>query len=162
MMAQQSRACASCGKSTTQRCSRCTEGLDKTGSLSPTYYCSKECQAANFEDHKAVCRNANARKQLFRAGAILQEVYYFFREATFDEPICNVRVDGGKLHITVPEYSKDRGMVLYPLSEDQIADTMLKKSLLTWMNCEQAWLYMEDLTRKLLEGILENYIITLD
>jgi hypothetical protein len=65
------------------------------GNPSPTFYCSRECQATDYKQHKTTaCRDANARKQLWRGAKLAQQMFFVYREATFDQIIPKVEVDG--------------------------------------------------------------------
>jgi hypothetical protein len=155
-MAQPSGVCASCGKLATQRCARCTEGLDKSGNPSPTYYCGKACQKANFQDHKPISRAANARQQLYRGVGLAQEVFYAFRELAFDIDPTEIKVVDGKIHCQLGN-TKDREYdvnewPLHSFPKRAVSNIEDKKALLTWQTCEDSIAYMHELLKKVFEG----------
>jgi hypothetical protein len=150
-MASATKICTICDKPTIQRCSRCSEGLDENGEPlpSPTYYCSKTCQAANFQDHKAICRVANARKRLYRGALLVQQAFYTFREAAFDVQIPTFWKEGSTIHL----YAQTTGEgPLYPFSNQLSMNEEDKKAILTWNACGDAAAYMSKLVEKVLDG----------
>lgn len=68
-------ACTRCQTPTTKRCDGCVgaPAADDSGSQA-TFYCSQECQKINWPQHKAVCRNLQARKRLARAASLLKGI----------------------------------------------------------------------------------------
>jgi len=71
--------CTSCGNIADRCCSSCIEGLDRYGNPSSTWYCSEICELGHAQEHIRGCDAANYRKQLYRTGAVLQEMFYSAR-----------------------------------------------------------------------------------
>ena len=58
-------------------CPNCATGLDDRGQERKTYYCSKPCQAKDWDaGHKLGCKVAIDRRPLFRIGSLVQEPFY--------------------------------------------------------------------------------------
>lgn len=157
-MATQGGQCANCGSSTTKVCPLCNEGLDKNVSPSDTCYCSKACQKADWEPHKSVCRLANARKQLYRGAALVQEVYYAFRETAFDIDPEDIKVIGGKIHfslakiVNIEEMAKAPEWPLFPFPKSALPELKDRQTLLVWNNCDDAMAYMHEFFEKAFKG----------
>ena len=157
-MAPSSKNCATCAQPAKQHCPRCIEGLDTECRPSPTYYCGKECQIKAWNKHKAICRGVTARKQLFRGGELLQEVFYTYREAAFDLNITDLKRENGVLSmylasILYVEPTLGVGPV-FAFPNHLVRDDAEKKALLAYDACVDATAYMYGLTTKVLEGIL--------
>lgn len=84
--------CANCSKPATDCCSACKDAptVDEGVPAANVYYCSRACQVANFKDHRTTCRILRARKELYRAGDLLKEMFHKLREAVFDLSIVEV------------------------------------------------------------------------
>lgn len=146
-----SNECAHCGADANQRCSRCSEGVDVDGGPSPTYYCTTDCQKADFSKHKAICRIANARKQLYRAADLLKEVFLELRHAAFDIDIQNVvRSREGRLQIHEREYN---GRPLYNFPNALVTGVEDRAALLTFLSCTDAPAHLYELTKKIGKGL---------
>lgn len=144
--------CAHCGKDAKQCCSRCNEGVNVDGITSPTYYCGKECQTADYPAHKKICSNANARKQLYRGGEVLQQVFYAYREAAFDFVFSNLKkIEDGRLHIEEPTHVEGSGP-LYRFPGHLVDNQQDKAALLTFLACTDGVGYMFELTKKVVDG----------
>ncbi|WPB05920.1 uncharacterized protein RHO25_010575 [Cercospora beticola] len=95
--------CAACGKNPprpTLICGDCREGLDLDGRQDRTPYCTTQCRQLDLTNHQKQCGRANRRKQIYRAGRLLQLTFYHFRDLSFD-----LKIDRVEEH--------DRRMVLY-------------------------------------------------
>ena len=143
--------CVVCNKPATTLCSGCIEGLDVDGQLTLVYYCSKGCQKSHWKVHKADCKDANHRKLLYRAGDILQAVFYEFRDVTIYLPIAKLeKTEDGKTHLweayREDETKKGRSHEGLKLEGD------VKKAVLSFMSCDQPLIYMHQLVKKVLSG----------
>jgi hypothetical protein len=88
--------CAQCNQPANQVCKGCadTPDIDKKATIGKTYYCNSDCQRLNWSTHKSTCKRLQNRKALYRAGAILQEIFYVYREKLFDRPVDRIEVTG--------------------------------------------------------------------
>ncbi|KAF2485490.1 hypothetical protein BDY17DRAFT_104693 [Neohortaea acidophila] len=144
--------CAVCKVPTSKHCKRCAEGVDVDGALAQTFYCSITCQTADFPTHKAVCRSANDRKQLYRGGELLQKVFYAFREVAFDLEICDIKKTGNDIHFYDPATGLKKGP-LFPFPNNDSLTTDDKHAILTFSACGDGLAYMHELIEKVMEGI---------
>jgi len=145
-------ACAACGNSANKRCNGCIEGINHAGAPSPTFYCSTDCQKAHWAKHKAECKLADARKQLFRAGELLQAVFYIFREIAFDILIASVWEKGGnKMHFYEKEWEgHEEPLFMFPA--DSIPEDHDRHALLTHHACGDALAYLHEFSLKVTKG----------
>jgi hypothetical protein len=59
-------------------------------------YRSTDCQTAPWRNgHKEACKSIQARREFHRAGDILQERFYEYRERVFDRRIIKVEAGEG-------------------------------------------------------------------
>lgn len=150
-----SKTCSNCGGPPSQRCAGCAEGVDKRGNHAPTFYCSKECQKKHWKGaHKTACKAANERKQLFRAGQILQAVFNASRRLTWYDKIEEVkwRTEAGEKRLMVRVDNFRNVGELAPFPDKLIPDEQAKQVLLTHRVGLEAVMTMSDLVKNLLEG----------
>ena len=89
---QQQQICAHCSKIATPTYKRCADAPDSGGKNQlMTYYCDASCQKSHWSLHKSACKKLSTRKQLYRAGAILQQIFYNFRGTAFDKCMTKSR-----------------------------------------------------------------------
>ena len=150
-MASSIGTCAVCGQSAKLRCSRCTEGLNVDGEPSPTYYCINTCQKADWSKHKITRKSANARKQLYRGGKLVQKVFYAYREAAFDLKIKDIKAKGDKLHIYDDKFDWKEDP-LFPFPNDLVMNEKDKAAIVMNMACTDAVAYMHELFKKVFAG----------
>jgi hypothetical protein len=128
-----SKACANCGSEPKHRCVGCIEGVDRHGEHSPTFYCGKDCQQKHWQTmHKTECKAANHRKQLYRAGAILQHMFEVAQRLSWCENIQEARwaeQDGQeKLIVRLGEFITARDLLGFP--DEILPDQRAKQALL--------------------------------
>lgn len=128
--------CSTCGQPAETRCTGCIEGLDEQGKPTAVVYCSKTCQKVAWPTHKPDCKISNHRKQLYRAGSLVQKAFHEFRQAAFDVPVLKVEKVQGKLHariaMSVP------GRILFNFPADQFIKEEDKNAMLCWRTCDDA------------------------
>ncbi|KAK3681936.1 hypothetical protein LTR37_020732 [Vermiconidia calcicola] len=146
--------CCVCGHQTSQWCSKCSEGVDKDGNAAPTFYCGRECQAADYKDHsKGPCKAANARKQLYRGALLLQDLFYAYREIAFDLDMINVEVKNGRLHVRERAFDAAHSGPLFRFPNHLVACPKDKAALLTFGACGDGPGQMYELIKKVFQGI---------
>ncbi|KAH6715763.1 hypothetical protein BKA61DRAFT_719791 [Leptodontidium sp. MPI-SDFR-AT-0119] len=151
--------CAHCSKFANRFCSRCKDAPILSDGLRKAYYCSSACQRAHWETHKGDCTILKAGKTLYRAGDILQQLFYQYREKLFDRRLAKIENRCSKLYIydrnfTDHELSK-------PLREDTITVSFPemmyktpedKKAVLVHIACSDAIAFFHDLAGYLLSA----------
>lgn len=146
-------ACARCNKATARSCTGCKDAPTETGQIgTSTFYCSTECQKADWTNHKELCKILQSRKIVYRAGSILQEMFYVYREKTFDLLIERIEERAGRLY--VHEGIRDSVLTdtLIPFPSEMIPNEQDKKGILSYMSCFEAVGWMHDIIRYLLMG----------
>ncbi|TVY60736.1 hypothetical protein LSUE1_G007922 [Lachnellula suecica] len=107
------------------------------------------------------------RKQLYRAGEILQELVYVHREKNFDMILTKVekKPEGGDtMYIHETDYAKKRksgkitalGDLVYPFPSDLIPDLRDKQAVLAHLACDDAVGWMHDVVQYFLGGIAKS------
>lgn len=142
--------CGSCQKLTSKHCSRCRQHLDGRVEVIPlTFYCSTDCQKADFASHKSIC---SARLQLFRGAALLQRAFYMLREVGFDLEVSSAEKIEDELHFYVPVFNRQDNGPIYAFPDKYMGDQKDKEALLTYSACGDALKYMYPLACKVFEG----------
>lgn len=102
---------------------------------------------------------------LFRAGSLLQDIFYVYREQMFDKNIVKIEEKDGKLHLhegihaPLPQILTPNDLlatpldVLYTFPSSLISDPRDKKSILTYSSAEEGIAWMQDLTNYVLKGL---------
>ncbi|KAH6663165.1 hypothetical protein B0J14DRAFT_277971 [Halenospora varia] len=150
------RRCSACNKPATNVCNGC-KGLPGYDSRPiERNYCSEQCLKVDWPDHKLNCKRAQLRESFFRAGAVLQDVFYIFRESMFDMAIRKVEQHlNGTIYIHQlprPPVSLDVEM-LQPLSKDLELTDEQKHAILSYGAGEDALVWLYPLADKLLNHL---------
>ncbi|KAG9689042.1 palmitoyltransferase akr1, partial [Aureobasidium melanogenum] len=101
--------CTNCGNLDAKaHCSGChgapeVDGTFQTG----VRYCNKECQKAHWPHHRRGCKNMQDRKALFRAGSLLQKIWYMVRRESFDNCVVKAEEVNGELLIHEGNYGSE-------------------------------------------------------
>ncbi|KAM0724006.1 hypothetical protein Q7P37_000997 [Cladosporium fusiforme] len=110
-------ACAVCGKAASTHCTGCFD--QETAHSTTTFYCSKDCQTQHWPSHKTACRAGSAKRLLFRAGQLLQDVFFATRPEVFDISIAQVTYsDNGVFFRDGPDLDIVAGPIKLPNSSD--------------------------------------------
>jgi hypothetical protein len=151
--------CAKCDKPAQIHCADCADGVNMNGVPTKTVYCDSACREADHEKHAKSCAIKNNRKELYRAGELLQSTFYIWREVAFDMKVEQVekkkRNKSGKnvLVLRQGKYSDDPNEgPLYPLPVLAHLDEKDKQSILSYSACSDAMCYFVNLSQKLLSG----------
>lgn len=84
--------CEVCKEAAGLLCPNCATGIDVHGQERKTYYCSKACQAKDWDaGHKLECKIAIDRRQLFRIGSLVQEAFYQSSKAIWFHDITEIK-----------------------------------------------------------------------
>lgn len=133
-------------------CNNCDEGLDRHGYPTVTYYCSHHAQwRGDDRDHDDDCGRANDRKHLYRAGRLLQGIFFEFCEANFFLDVHQAWVEDGKLRFKGEPVGAGKPP-FYPYPNELIPGDF-KNALITWNRCVDAVGYMREIMNKAVKGI---------
>ncbi|KJX93478.1 hypothetical protein TI39_contig4309g00010 [Zymoseptoria brevis] len=157
-------SCAACGQSSPRPllvCTDCADGVGDDGTPTPTVYCDKVCRKANSRDHTKLCSTKNDRKELYRAGEILQAAFYIWRETAFDVKAAQISKATRKprkdyLVLQEGDYDVKPHGPLYTLPKVEHLNNNEKNAVLTCSACTDAMIYLHSLSEKLLAGIVEE------
>jgi hypothetical protein len=144
--------CAVCETGTTQKCASCLEGLDGEGNIiTATFYCSKSCQQADLAFHRQSCKQLKHRKVPYRTGKLAQDIFYAFREQTFETQIGIIEdKDGGY----VIEVKKLANSYYYNFPSGATSSIEVKKALLAWSSSNDATVCLSSFIKDCLKGEL--------
>ena len=65
-------------------------GTHQCGRCRSVSYCSTECQKAHYPAHKTNCYKVNLDRTVHRAGKLLQQIFYLFREKMSTEDVQSI------------------------------------------------------------------------
>jgi len=153
MTSQQPTTCPNCGKTASKHCGRCFGGCNRDGTIYPsTYYCGETCQREHAPQHRSFCKAAADRRQLIRAGDLVQAHFYAYRRAVFDVTIKTARQGShGKLHVyEAPSVAPD---TLIPFPDHHFLTENDKKSMLVWCSCDDGPRQIRSLIRQSFNGL---------
>lgn len=152
-MASSSDLCARCGLDATDSillCPDCIEGRDINGTPTITRYCRTHCLETDH-NHAAECEARNIRKQLYRAGEMLQSVFFIWREIAFHRNIYRVQRFGDEICLWQFPGGESRPP-FYAFPHHTCHDEEEVKALLSFMGCNHAPQMVFELSKKLLAG----------
>ncbi|KAM3417864.1 hypothetical protein BST61_g6084 [Cercospora zeina] len=161
-MASNSNTCARCGATVPAArlvtCEHCKEGRDIDGTRSTIQYCSHRCRQSDTT-HPVECEARNIRKRLYRAGSILQSIFYAWRRTSFHRQIDQIEIVDGILYISglarTEQEKKEAGIVPGPFTlfpREMAGDDEQQKILLSWMGCNDVTQMSYQLVRNMLDG----------
>lgn len=146
------KICTNCGKEAKKHCAGCVGGIDANGVVvQKERYCSETCQLSAWKNHRYICKQLATRKQLYRAGQIVQDAFLAYREKTFDLRITRVEKKENEIHLYEGAYGDKEPLVPFPA--DLVDNAEDKKMVLTWSTCSEAVGRMSKLLKDLLRGI---------
>lgn len=167
-----SKPCLYCDEPATLLCSSCkntpfsSTAKSNSHPFEQTYYCNAACQKAHWRTHKPVCKALQQRRHLFRAGALLQRIFYLYRERTFDKPIARLeRIttrDRKLLRIHDRDCRADADFadpitqwgVMVPFPAEMCKSEEERMALLVHSACTEAVAWMHELVTTMLKGKL--------
>ena len=141
--------CAVCDSTDVTRCTGCLDHRDDNGVASPIYYCGKACQSAHWPEHKKACK-PNATTRLFRAGELLQKIFYVYRKHAFDHNIMKVANKDGKLVVHTDYSEPNKPFFAFP--NDAVHNLEDEQALLAFKACGDAVGIFHKLITKVLFG----------
>ena len=148
--------CANCQAPSTLKCPRCKD----TPTQEDTWYCSKSCQTIHWNTHKRPCAQHKTVKAFYRAGKLIQEIWYVYREKTFDKPIMRIEEKNGNLHLVDRKDSPGaianlRGFQFLERFPSEICRNLeVKQDVLVFLCCGDGLAWMQEVVEYLLKGIV--------
>ena len=148
---QEIRSCAKCKVAATGRCAGCC-GLpsgDDKASKAP-YYCSRTCQVLDRAAHRALCKQLQDRRALYRVGEIYQLIFYAWSEMVFQNTTSKLTY----AEDSIVAHRKHLRYVGYtPFPPIEIVPPQYKNSLLAANQCTNALGFFRTLLDKLLADV---------
>jgi hypothetical protein len=95
------------------------------------------------------------RRDFYRAGDLLQDIFYLYREKLFDRLIDRIKLRDGKSYIHEGHYPPrlTEHDSLKPFPASICKDPLDKKALLVHISCDDAVAWMADITKQILDSI---------
>ena len=149
---------------TTHQCSECSQPARKTckacratpnatdGKPSSTWYCSADCQKAHWAVHKTLCKDAQTRQALYRAGSLAREIFYRYAKTSFMWNPGRIEKIGTTWLIHDAVYTVTS--LLFPFPYALFPDVLEQEALLTHQSCNTAVSDMHNVVKALLRGSL--------
>ncbi|KAF2120217.1 hypothetical protein BDV96DRAFT_642062 [Lophiotrema nucula] len=134
------KVCSSCQKPAALKCGRCKFA----------WYCSAVCQRAHWKEHKSTCKEDSTERTIYRAGDLLQQIFYVYCEKNFDRRITKLEDLGDRLII---HYAPGISAPFVPFPKHLVSDDEQKAMMLSNFKCNDAVAYFYDLLVDLLQGI---------
>lgn len=134
----------------------CDPALTFTSSV----YCGTKCRDYDSRTHEKRCEG-NFQRAVYRAGDLVRDIFYAFREATFSLKIKKVETRNEELHVYLgdydiglhPPYDFSRsGGPLFRFPVQLVSSLEERARLLTMSSCMEAVAFMGELIKHLLEG----------
>ena len=94
------------------------------------------------------CKARCSRKILYRAAEVAQEMFYLYREITFDKLISKVVRNNNEIIIHEGEYDS----CLVPFPTALFPDKREKNTILTHLSCGDAYGYLDVILKTMLGG----------
>ncbi|PPJ60334.1 hypothetical protein CBER1_10726 [Cercospora berteroae] len=156
-------SCTTCGVSVPAArlitCQECKEGRDVDSTQSTIDYCSHQCLVSDYT-HPSECLARNIRKRLYRAGSILQPVFYAWRRASWHREFDQVENIDGTLYISRFSRSvrKEKKIAVYPgpftmFPREIAGNAQQQKVILSYMGCNDATQMSYQLVKSMLGDI---------
>ncbi|KAE9362605.1 hypothetical protein N431DRAFT_358321 [Stipitochalara longipes BDJ] len=150
--------CVVCESPATQRCTACKDSPGSNSMIEGVYYCTSECQKADWKNHKPTCFRLRARKSIYSAGFILQELFYVYKEKIFNKLIAKIETRDGKLYIHQGQYPKSLTGYdcVQPFPKDLFQNNYDKRAILVHWACSDAVDWMQEVVEYVLTDIVSN------
>lgn len=140
-------SCNKCGQAASLLCAH----VEIDGSASSTHYCSKACQIADWTSHKDECNKSKHRKQLYAAGRLLQQMFYVFREESFEQSYEKLGKDANdRIHIFDCVPDPEKFLFRFPDYDIEPHD---KHAILSHVACDEI-VQMSGLLEKMIKGLI--------
>jgi hypothetical protein len=159
--------CARCQSPATLSCVGCQDAPALDPQIHSASYCTIQCYEDDKQTHKATCKQLQARKLFYRAGDVLREIFYIYKEKIFLKKILGVEVKngGGDIHIKIESIDNMTQIsrlptfaeLLQTFPRNKCGSRGARKSVLTHDASSDAVAWMHDMVKLMLEGRLELF-----
>ena len=137
--------CASCGNPAELKCTRCKD----------VNYCNATCQRDHWSEHKKTCNLVNLERTIQRAGALLQKLFFIWRENTMSE-VIEIHEKGAKCIYF--GWAKINHGKFKKLPDNTFDSEEQKKMVLSSGLCTEYVAYFSNILSKMLKGRVINFI----
>lgn len=157
---ESSTSCSFCGHEGPRPlliCFKCSEGTNIDGIITPTHYCGTTCRNADKIPHEEACKLRNDRKCIYRAGDLLQAVFYEWRETAFDIKVTKAWKRDGILCFLEDTY-EPWDPVHFEFPNHLFENAQDKEKMLSANACTDSLFNLNELTQRVLEGMKEQFV----
>ncbi|KAK3364665.1 hypothetical protein B0T25DRAFT_470953 [Lasiosphaeria hispida] len=152
--------CNRCLKVTTNNCGGCSgaPAYDKSP-VRRVFYCDRNCQKADWDEHKTECRDLQSRKALRRAGIVLKAAMCQIRKNAYPLPVMAVQNGAEQITLKVSG-GKGVGLAqrLHPFPAILQDDAGLLEAVLLYESSAESMVYLCNLVRALLDGLYTSIL----
>ncbi|KAE9380047.1 hypothetical protein N431DRAFT_315648, partial [Stipitochalara longipes BDJ] len=154
--------CSRCQKPATLPCVDCQDAPTLDSQFHSAIYCDINCYEAEKDKHKATCEQLQVRKLFYRAGDILQEVFYIYKEKIFLMKILSVKVmENGDINLKMDNMDNMTQISMMPTFAElfqkfpgnKCGSRGARKAVLTFGSGTDAVAWMHDMVKHMLKGI---------
>jgi len=149
--------CASCGEEAKLVCTACKNCPLEPNDTASILYCTKNCQAAHWPEHKSECKARTTRRSLYRAADLAQKIYLELCFQTWGERVTSVEDDGQGLHINNTYMGAHVLYHPFPVMQDFGDDD--RAAVAVHANCEVGMMTMWEIIKVIFQG--EIYLLRL-
>ena len=148
--------CAHCEGPAKAFCKACADSSHYVVGAQKTWYCGSECQRKHWKpSHRTKCLELRGIIHLYRGAKLIQELFYIYRELTFELAIDNIIKLGDKMDVyewrTKAEERKH-----YAMARNVVSDKRNRHAIMANDCCgESVWLFWS-LVRNLLYSRSDN------
>ncbi|KAF7889979.1 uncharacterized protein EAF02_002394 [Botrytis sinoallii] len=144
--------CAHCKAPAHRKCGGCSSPLGEEA-VATIYYCTEKCQVEHWKLHKSACKAHQMKKLLYRAGETLQEIFYRYREVTFDIRVVKIEERNGTLYVDESYPNEESKMQMFhDFPVNLVQNVEDKHALLAQNACSEAITWMQEVTGHFLTG----------
>lgn len=145
--------CAKCKEQANKVCSGCKNTPKATNQAEAASYCSSGCQRADWANHKQVCKRLQTRQHFYRVGSLLQQIFYIYREKTFDKVVTKIeKREDGNIYVFYAGGGGANLPTLQPFPASVCEDIKDKQAILCHLACGDALAWMCEIVDYMLGG----------